>query len=70
MSVALYAGDDVTDLDAFGVLTELVHSGELEDAVTVGVRSDEGPEEIVAQARLVVDGIAGMQQVLAELDAQ
>jgi trehalose 6-phosphate phosphatase len=70
VSVALYAGDDVTDLDAFGVLTELVHSGELDDAVTVGVRSDEGPEEIVEQARLVVDGIAGMQQVLAELDAQ
>jgi trehalose 6-phosphate phosphatase len=67
--IALYAGDDVTDLDAFGVLTELVHAGELDDAVTVGVRSDEGPEEIVAQARLVVDGIAGMQQVLAELDA-
>jgi hypothetical protein len=37
--------------------------------VTVGVRSDEGPQEIVGQARLVVDGIPGMQQVLAELDA-
>ena len=67
--VALYAGDDVTDLDAFGVLTELVDAGELEDAVTVGVRSDEGPREIVDQAKLVFDGIPGMQQVLAELDA-
>jgi trehalose 6-phosphate phosphatase len=67
--VALYAGDDVTDLDAFGVLTEMVESGELDDAVTVGVRSDEGPREIAEQARLVVDGIPGMQQVLAELDA-
>jgi trehalose 6-phosphate phosphatase len=66
---ALYAGDDVTDLDAFNALTELVHAGDLDDAVTVGVRSDEGPPEIVEQAQLVVDGIPGMQQVLAELDA-
>jgi trehalose 6-phosphate phosphatase len=70
VAVALYAGDDVTDLDAFTALAELVDAGELEDAVTVGVRSDEGPAEIVEEARLVVDGIPGMQQVLAELDAQ
>ena len=69
VSVALYAGDDVTDLDAFRVLPEMVDAGELDAAVTVGVRSDEGPKEIAEQARLVVDGIPGMQQVLAELDA-
>jgi trehalose 6-phosphate phosphatase len=68
VDVALYAGDDVTDVDAFAALAELVDAGKLEDAVTVGVRSDEGPREIVEQARLVVDGIPGMQQVLAELD--
>jgi trehalose 6-phosphate phosphatase len=70
VGVALYAGDDVTDLDAFAALAELVDAGELDDAVTVGVRSDEGPPEIAAQARIAVDGIPGMQQVLAELDAQ
>jgi trehalose 6-phosphate phosphatase len=59
---ALYAGDDVTDLDAFAALAEV------EIPVRVGVRSDEGPREIVEQADLVVDGIPGMQQVLAELD--
>ena len=59
---ALYAGDDVTDLDAFDAL------GEVEIPIRVGVRSDEGPREIVDQADLVVDGIAGMQRVLAELD--
>ena len=59
---ALYAGDDVTDLDAFEAL------GEVEFPVRVGVRSDEGPREIVEQADVVVDGIAGMQRVLAELD--
>jgi trehalose 6-phosphate phosphatase len=68
--VALYAGDDVTDIDAFTALAELVRSGDLDDAVTVGVRSDEGPPELEEQARIVVDGIPGMQRVLAELDEQ
>jgi trehalose 6-phosphate phosphatase len=66
---ALYAGDDVTDLDAFGALTELVGEGQLDGAVRVGVRSDEGPREILEQADLVVDGVEGMKRVLAELDA-
>jgi trehalose 6-phosphate phosphatase len=65
---ALYAGDDVTDLDGFAALRELVQEGALEGAVTVGARSEEGPPEIAEQADLVVDGIEGMQQVLAELD--
>ena len=65
---ALYAGDDVTDLDGFAALTELVEDGVLEEAVRVGVRSDEGPREIVEQADLVVDGIDGMRELLAELD--
>jgi trehalose 6-phosphate phosphatase len=65
---ALYAGDDVTDLDGFAALRDMVEEGQLEGAVTVGVRSDEGPREIVDRADLVVDGIGGMQQVLAELD--
>ena len=60
---ALYAGDDVTDLDAFEALAEV------ESAVRVGVRSDEGPREIVDEADLVVDGIDGMRELLAELDA-
>jgi trehalose 6-phosphate phosphatase len=68
--VGLYAGDDVTDLDGFAALRELVQEGDLVGAVTVGVRSDEGPREIVEQADLVVDGIDGMQRVLAELDGQ
>jgi trehalose 6-phosphate phosphatase len=69
VAVAMYAGDDLTDLDAFSALAEAVRNGDLEDAVTVGVRSDEAPPELIDQADLVVDGIAGMQQVLAELDS-
>ncbi len=66
---ALYAGDDVTDLDAFAALADLRDEGSLEAAVRVGVRSDEGPREIVEQADLAVDGIPGVRRVLAELDA-
>ncbi len=66
---ALFGGDDVTDLDGFSALATLVEEGVLEQAVRVGVRSDEGPPEILEQADLVVDGIEGFQQVLAELDA-
>jgi len=51
----LYAGDDVTDLDAFAVAD-----------VTVGVTSDEGPAEI-GDADVVVDGPEGFVEVLRAL---
>jgi trehalose 6-phosphate phosphatase len=64
---AMFAGDDVTDLDAFDALRGLVDDGALEAAVRVGVRSDEGPPAIVERADLVVDGVRGFAQVLALL---
>jgi trehalose 6-phosphate phosphatase len=64
---ALYGGDDVTDLDAFEALDELVSAGELECAVRVGVSSDEGPEAIVERADIVVDGVRGFTGVLERL---
>jgi trehalose 6-phosphate phosphatase len=45
---ALYAGDDTTDLDAFAALEGL------ELAVRVAVASPEGPDELRAQADVVV----------------
>ena len=66
---ALFGGDDVTDLDGFAALAALVDEGELDHAVRVGVRSDEGPPEILEQADLTVDGIEGFQRVLAELNS-
>ncbi len=66
---ALYGGDDRTDLDAFAALDELVSGGDLEHAVRVGVRSDEGPEEIVERADVAVDGVAGFTEVLETLAA-
>ncbi|PZR66728.1 MAG: trehalose-phosphatase [Solirubrobacterales bacterium] len=67
IDVALYAGDDETDLDAFRALNELTESGRLRAAVRVGVRSDEGPEEIVSSADVVVDGTANVRSLLEAL---
>jgi len=64
---AMYVGDDTTDLDAFRMLTQLVDEGRLTDAIRVGVRSDEGPEQIVEEADLVVDGPEGVRELLSLL---
>ena len=66
---AMYAGDDATDLDAFDALEELVGEGALDQALEVGVSSDEGPAAIVERADLVVDGVEGFGRVLARLAA-
>jgi trehalose 6-phosphate phosphatase len=65
--VALFGGDDATDLDAFAALRSLVDEGALVEAVCVGVRSQEGPTEIVDRADVVVDGVDGFIRVLAAL---
>jgi trehalose 6-phosphate phosphatase len=65
--VAMFGGDDTTDLDAFDALDALVGEGALDAAVRVGVRSDEGPPAIVERADLVVDGVPGFAGVLAAL---
>ncbi len=67
LRAALYGGDDVTDLDAFDALDELVAEGRLEAAVRVGVRSSEGPAAIVERADIVVGGVSGFTGVLAHL---
>lgn len=70
VDVALFGGDDATDLDAFRALDELVASGALSAAVRVGVRSEEGPDEITTRADLVVDGPTGFAEVLDVLLAE
>ncbi len=69
IDIALYVGDDSTDLDAFRGLTQLVEQGRLTKAIRVGVRSEDGPPEIAEEADLVVDGTAGVQELLAALVA-
>ena len=66
---ALYVGDDYTDLDAFRELRALVEAGELERAFCVGVRSEDGPIEIVEEADIVADGPDGVQDLLTALIA-
>jgi trehalose 6-phosphate phosphatase len=67
VETAIYAGDDTTDLDAFRALRRLLDDGALEHAVCVGVRSEEGPTEIAAEADLVVEGPDGVLELLAAL---
>jgi trehalose 6-phosphate phosphatase len=67
LDAAVYVGDDATDLDAFRALRELVDSGRLSRALTVGVASDEGPPEITSEADIVVDGTQGVLELLTLL---
>jgi trehalose 6-phosphate phosphatase len=69
VDVALYVGDDATDLDAFRSLAEMAQTGRLERAIRVGVSSEEGPSEITEQADVVVDGTAGVHELLTLLVA-
>jgi len=64
---ALYVGDDMTDIDAFRGLQELVDMGRLGTALRVGVRSDEGPPALEAEADVMVDGTNGVRELLRAL---
>lgn len=59
----LYVGDDVTDIDAFRGLREVVG----EAAVCLAVSSEEAPPELLSDADAVVDGPAGVREVLDDL---
>ncbi len=67
LRTALYAGDDRTDLDAFAGLRRLVAAGRLEQVLCVGVRSDETPPELEHEADLLVEGPAGVRELLTLL---
>jgi len=51
----VFAGDDRTDLEAAQRLREMDRAGEIERLVLVAVASDEGPEELVEIADVVLD---------------
>jgi trehalose 6-phosphate phosphatase len=70
IQVALYVGDDTTDLDAFRALETLVRDGRLTRAVRVGVQSEEGPSEITGEADIVVDGPEGVRELLTVLSSE
>lgn len=64
---AFYAGDDLTDIDAFRAITDLAAKDELKAAVCVAVLSDEGPEELHRFADIEVGGPRDLVQVLETL---
>lgn len=67
LDAAVYVGDDVTDLDAFRGLTEMLAEGRLRHALRVCVASEEGPTELADEADLVVDGTDGVRALLEAL---
>jgi trehalose 6-phosphate phosphatase len=62
---ALFAGDDLADLEAFAALDAL--RGEGVETVKVAVRGSEVWPELIDRADLVVDGPAGLVALLREL---
>ncbi|WCB96891.1 hypothetical protein DSM104299_05661 [Baekduia alba] len=67
VDVALYAGDDRTDIDAFDALRAAVAAGTLREAICIGVASDETPRELEEAADILVDGPLGVRGVLETL---
>ena len=70
IDTALYVGDDATDIDAFRALTRMTEEKRLSASIRVGVSSDEGPSEITEEADVVVDGTAGVHELLTVLAAE
>ncbi|MEA2248762.1 MAG: trehalose 6-phosphate phosphatase [Solirubrobacteraceae bacterium] len=67
LTAAVYVGDDLTDVDAFRGLDELAATGRIGTAIKVGVRSDEGPPQLAREADHMVDGTAGVRELLQAL---
>ncbi len=67
VALALYAGDDRTDLDAFRELRALLAADSLRVAVCIGIASEEAPPELAADADATVDGTGGFLGVLRAL---
>ena len=64
---ALFIGDDTTDLDAFRELEKLREEGALKEILRIGVKSDEGPPEIISEADILVEGTEGVGKILRTL---
>lgn len=67
LDAAMYVGDDVTDLDAFRGLGEMLAEGRLRSALRVCVASEEGPSELADEADLIVEGTDGVRALLEAL---
>jgi trehalose 6-phosphate phosphatase len=65
---AIFIGDDRTDADAFRVLRELRDHGDCA-TLSVGVAAPETPPIVRELADVMVDGVAGVEAFLAQLNA-
>ena len=65
LQAALYAGDDLPDLEAFAALDRLAEDGLF--AVKVAVGGPETPEGLTKAADIVVDGPPGLVELLGTL---
>jgi trehalose 6-phosphate phosphatase len=63
----LYAGDDLTDMDAFRSLRAMAGAGI--QTCSVGVRSHEVPDKTFADCDLVVQGVSGLIELLSRVRA-
>jgi len=69
IEVAVYAGDDKTDIDAFHSLREIAREpGPPAIGVCVGIASAEGPEGLAEVADIVLDGPERWIEILGRLD--
>jgi trehalose 6-phosphate phosphatase len=66
LEAALFAGDDVADVEAFDALDRARDDRGME-VVKVGVRSVEAPVALLERADVVVDGPAGLVELLRQL---
>lgn len=66
---AVFAGDDVTDLDGFARLRELVAAGRLDGATLVAVGGDDAPPQVAAAADLTLASPAELGAFLAAIAA-
>ena len=67
---AVYLGDDLTDLDAFGALSRLEQQGRLKAKASIAVRALESPREVLDAADATVDGVDGVAKLLEALSGE
>jgi trehalose-6-phosphatase len=68
LRAAIFLGDDQTDTDAFAVLHELRSAGCCA-TLNVGVNDLETPSSVREQADLLVEGVHGVERLLARMVA-
>lgn len=70
LETIVFAGDDQTDLDAVHRLKKLEADGKIKNLIIAGVQSDEGPDELIELADLVVQEPDEWIDLLVDLAAE